>query len=371
MPPEFIDPLDWYRRDFREARIRGDEKRQELARVFDLFASNQRQNLEQAIQYLHTGRQIAIERDQPFWELLFDYWLYTCTARPVGDVDEVTRLFMKANKAAYRECPIIGRIYTALIEAYVWEDPISYASHARQAIDYTITNLPLSEESYLRIMVSKLRLHYELQEYELINQAARTVLHYSEAHVADTLNTYIYVAQARAALGDYSKAMDSAILALKLGEWKQSIDWQRAALTVQSAIRAREGNKQDAEVIRDLIRGLEMQGAKWLDSAFDAELDYWRYTGGFWNKLFLVRFAKLVRDYYIKEGQVYWDCRSRLILIETFAEIPSWIRWLYLFAVGMPSLKEQVEEAQFRAQNLKNPEWYLDRLSKVAAKFMV
>jgi hypothetical protein len=115
MPPEFIDPLDWYRRDFREARIRGDEKRQELARVFDLFASNQRQNLEKAIQYLQTGRQMAIEREQPFWELLFDYWLYTCTARLVGDVDEITRLFMKANKAAYRECPLIGRIYTALI----------------------------------------------------------------------------------------------------------------------------------------------------------------------------------------------------------------------------------------------------------------
>jgi hypothetical protein len=370
MPPDFIDPLEWYRQDFRNASIRGDEGRQELARIFDLFAANQRPDVQKAIGYLQTGQRMAIERNQPFWELLFDYWLYSCTVRPVGDVDAAVRLFLKANKAPYRECPIIGRIYTALIEAYVWEDPVSYASDIRQAIDYTVDTLPLSEESYQRIMVAKLRMHYELQEYELISQAARTVLHYSETQVLDTFNAYLYVAQARAILGDYQKAMDSAILAEKLGEWKKIIDWRRAALCVQSAIRARAGEKHEAESLRETMRELDDRGAKWIDLTFDAELDYWRYTGGYLNKLFLARFAKMVRDYYIRENQPYWDCRSRLVLIEIFAEIPVWLRWLYLFAVGMPSLKEQVEEARFHASKLKNPEWYLDKLSKVGAKYM-
>jgi hypothetical protein len=371
MRPVFFDPLDWYRNDFRDALRTGDEKRQELGRIFDLFASNQRPNPEKAIAYIQTGQRLSIEREQPYWELLFDYWFYTCSARAVGDVDAITRLFIKANNTIYRDCPIIGRIYTALIEAYVWEDPISYAKDAREAIDYTVNKVPLSEESYLRIMVSKLRLHYELQEFELIHEAAETILHYSETHLTDSFNSYLYVAQARAALGDYQRAMDSAILAQKLGEWKKSIDWQRAALTVQSAIQARAGEKQAAATLRDAIRDLETQGARWIDAAFDAELDYWRYAGGLWNRLFLARFAKMVRDYYIREGQAYWDCRSRLSLITIFLEIPVWLRWLYLFALGMPSLKEQVSEAQYEAQKLKNPEWFLDRLSKVAAKMMV
>jgi hypothetical protein len=257
-----------------------------------------------------------------------------------------------------------------LIEAYVWEDPVSYAKDVREAIDYTIMNLPLSEESYQRIMVSKLRMHYELQEYELISQAAQTVLHYSETNVIDSFNAYFYVAQAHAALGDYTSAMDSAILAQRLGEWKQSLEWQRGALILQASIKAREGEKKAAQGFYDSVRDFDLQGAKWIDMTFDAELDYWRYMGSFLDKLFLARCAKRVNSFYVKEGQAYWDCRSRLILITIFAEIPIWLRWLYLFALGMPSLKEQVAEAEHQAQKLKNPDWYLDKLSKVAAQFM-
>ena len=369
--PNLVDSLQWYRDDYFQARLRDDPERKELAQLFDLFAQNQRLDKERARGYLEQGLQLAqSDKGHPYWELLFEYWHYTLTSPTIGDVDAAVRMFMKANQPQYRDCPVLGRIYAALIDAYVWDDPISYAQEIRQAIDYTLDNISIEKNTFQRMLLAKSRLHYELQEPEMVLDAAQILLQYSDDYPPDTINAYLYLAQAHLSLQQYDHAFSNAQLAQDVALANSFTDFQRAALTVQAAIHAHRGDWGSADVVRFQMRELDWRGAKWLDLSFDAELTYWREKNDLWSKFVVLRFARQILEYYNRQDQFYWICRARYNLIEALIEVPSWLRWLYRLLLDLPTLKEQVQEAQEAANHLKRSDWYLDRLSKIAYPYM-
>jgi|GEM_PF-5126416 len=369
--PNFYDSLQWYRDDYFQARIRDDADRKEMAQLFDLFAQNQRLDKPKALQYLEQGLAKAkSDKGHPFWELLFDYWHYTLTSPTIGDVDKAMRLFMKSNQPGYRECSMRGRITAALIDAYVWDDPISYATEIREAIAYTIENIPIEKNTFQRMMLAKSRLHYELQEHEHVLDAADILLRFSDDYAPDTINAYLYLAQAHMALDEYDKAQTNATLAYDVALANDFTDFQRASLTVQSAIHAQRQDWGSADVVRFQMRELDWRGAKWLDLSFDAELAYWREKNDLWAKFVVVRYSSQILMYYRKQHQAYWICRAQYNLIEALLNVPSWLRWLYRLMLDLPSMKQQVQEAQEAATHLKRSDWYLDRLSKIAYPYM-
>lgn len=372
MTPIFIDPLEWYRKDYRNALMRADEKQQELANIFDIFAKNQKRDREVAIDYLQRGQALAKERNSPFWELLFDYWHYTLTTRGSGDVDKIVRLFMKANQAPYRECSIIGRIYAAMIDAYVWADPISYATEVREAITYTSETVPISHETYQRILLAKVRMEYELQEYEAITRTAKTLIKYGEHNQHDTISAYIMLAKTYLLLGDYEEAISNTTSAHHLAASNDWRDLQRSALTIHAAACIRQNDRISADIARSKVRELDWQGAKLLDIAFDAELDYWWHISGWFGKFTAVNFAKQVVNYYVnhEHKQTYWECRARFKMIKAILDLPWFLRFFVQIFVGEPSLKQLVQDAELASENLVKPEWYRDRLHHIAWRYM-
>ncbi len=369
--PNFVDSLRWYRDDYFQAQVRGDTERKELAHLFDLFAQNQRLDKEIALGYLEQGQQLAqLDSGHAYWELLFDYWHYTLTSPSVGSVDAAVRLFIKTNQAQYRECPIVGRIYAAMIDAYVWDDPISYATEIREAIDYTVNHIPIEQNTFQRMLWAKSRLHYELQEHEQVIEAATLLLSFSDDYAPDQINAHLHLAQAYLALNDYDNAYANSLLAYDVARANNFNDFQRASLTVQAAIHAHQQQWGSAEAVRFQMRELDWMGAKWLDLSFDAELSYWREKNNIWSKFVVVRFAKQILDYYRNQDQMYWVCRARYVLIESIMDVPVWLRWLVRLVLDMPTLKEQVQLAQEEANHLKRNDWYLDRLSKIAYPYM-
>jgi hypothetical protein len=372
MTPTFIDPLEWYRKDYRDALMRADEKQQELANIFDLFANNQKRDRDAAIDYLQRGQALAKERNSPFWELLFDYWHYTLTTRGSGDVDKIVRLFIKANQAPYRDCPIIGRIYAAVIDAYVWTDPISYATEIREAISYTSETIPISQATYQRILLAKVRMEYELQEYEAITRTAKTLIKYAEHNRHDTITAYLTLAKAHLLLEDYKEAIANATSAHHLAASEGLHDLQRSALTIQSTACIRQNDRIGADIARSKLRELDWQGAKLLDIAFDAELDYWWHHSGWFGKFTGVHFTKQIVDYYVNHdyAQPYWECRARFKMIQAILNLPWFLRLLVQLFVGAPSLKQLVQEAELASENLTKPEWYRDRLHRIAWRYM-
>ena len=372
MPPNFIDPLEWYRRDYRNALMRADEKQQELANLFDLFANNQKRNRDAAIDYLARGQQLAKERNSPFWELLFDYWHYSMTTRGSGDIDKIMHLFIKANHMPYRECPILGRIYAAMIDAYVWADPISYAPEIREAINYTTETIPISEETYQRILIAKIRMEYELQEYETITRTAKTLFRYGDGNNYDTITTYIILAKAHLFLEDYEESIANATSAYHLAASDGSRDLQRSALTIKSAAFLHLDDRIGADIARSQLRELDWQGAKLLDIAFDAELDYWWHHSGWFGKLTGVQFTKQIVDYYVNHEyeQPYWECRARYQMIKAVLDLPWLLRFFIRIFAGLPSPKQMVHDAEESAEKLNKPEWYHDKLQRIAWRYM-
>lgn len=336
-----------------------------------MFAQNQRLDPLRARDYLDEALALARgPKGDPYWELLLAYWDYSISHSGIGDVDAAVRLFMLANRPAYQDCPMVGRVYAAMIDAYVWADPISYANDVRQAIDYTLDNVPLDQNTFQRMMLAKARMHYELQEPDLVREAATALLEYSEDNPADRINAHLMLAQADIALERYDAAFMNASLAHQVAIQEEATDFQRAALTVQSAVLAHQRDWGGADVVRIQMRELDWRGAKWLDLAFDAEVAYWREQSGLWAKFVTLRFTHQVLQYYIKQDQPYWICRSRYDLIVALLAVPVWLRWLYRLALGMAPLKEQVQLAEESANYLKDKTWYLDRLSKVAYEWM-
>jgi hypothetical protein len=372
MTPIFIDPLDWYRKDYRDALRRADEKRQEFAHIFDLFANNQKRNPDAAIEYLQRGQALAKERNSPFWELLFDYWHYTLTTRGTGDVDKIVRLFVKANQAPYRDCPIIGRIYAAMIDAYVWTDPISYAPEIREAITYTSESVPISQESYQRILLAKVRMEYELQEYEAIIRTAKTLLKYGEHNRYDTITAYLMLAKAHLMLRDYEEAIANATSAHHLAASEGLRDLQRSALTIEATAFIRQNDRIAADIARSKLRELDWKGAKLLDIAFDAELDYWWHISGIFGKFTGVQFSKQIVNYYKNHeySQPYWECRARYQMIQAVLDLPWLLRFLVRIFAGIPSLQQMVHDAKIASESLNKPEWYQDKLHRIAWRYM-
>ncbi|MEL6404760.1 MAG: hypothetical protein AAFR81_10385 [Chloroflexota bacterium] len=369
--PIFVDTLEWYRTDYFQARIKDAPERRRIAELFDLFAQNQRLDRTLARDYLEQALTLAQgEQGHPYWELLLSYWQYTLSHSGIGDVDAAVRLFMLANRPNYRDCPMVGRVYAALIDAYVWSDPISYAEEIRQAIDYTLENVPLDQNTFQRMMLAKSRMHYELNEAELTLESANLLLQHSEGNPADRINAHLLLAQANILLESYDAAFMNASLAHDVASEEAFRDFQRAALTVQAAVLAYQDQWSSASVVRHQMRELDWQGAKWLDLAFDAEVAYWRERKDIWSKFATLRFTNQVLNYYIKQDQAYWICRARYDLIVALLDVPVWLRWLYRWALDIAPLKEQVQLAEENANHLKDKIWYLHRLRKIASEYM-
>lgn len=362
MTPNFIDPWQWYRQSYFDALARGDQKRQQLRDIFDIFAERFPNDSDYLLKLLQNGLSIARQLNEPYWELLFLYWRYRLETGGRTPLDETTRIFVHASNRAYRDCPILGFIYADMVEAYVLHDPLSYAHDVLDAIAFTIENLGISQITYCNLLLSKARLLYELQDFHAVDKPVKTLLKYGNDN--DNFMTMAFLYSACAAYHqrqyDYARInIDAAYdYAQQQGDGKNLI----TVLMWQATILAATGEHIQASKVRQeaLTQQLITPNIGLYYISFEADAEYWRHTLGWWGQY---RMLEVLNNLLDKTPEMpFCEFDTRMSIIRAESDVSQVVWWLFRAFTGMPSLSRQIAIAESIAQQMPRPEMYLARL---------
>jgi hypothetical protein len=365
MTPTFIDPWTWYQQAYVTAMLRGDEKRQRLREVFDIFAGNHDDSDPYLAKVLIDGIRIAREVDEPYWELLFLYWQYRIETNASKPLDATTRLFVLANNKKYKGCPILGFIYHDMVEAYLLYDPLSYVQNIRDAIDYTIANIPMNKLTYANLLLAKVRLLYDLDEFNAIHKPAKTLLKYSEDRANLLAMGYLYIACAFYQEGRDDLALDNITIAKSITETDDDLKTHITVLLWESVFLAATGNFAMAMKRRDEVMAHQRKHQTPLYYiSFEADAEYWRHTFGWIGQM---RYLDVLNDLIDKTHDLpYCNFDTRVNLIRAEREVHPVVWWLFRLIAGVPKLSQQIEIAEDRASQRFNPDAYRRRLKDIA-----
>ena len=363
MTPNFIDPWAWYQRAYITALLKGDERKQRLREIFDIFANNHDDNDPYLAKVLIDGVRLAREVNEPYWELLFLFWQYRIDHNNAKPLDATTRLFVLSNNKRYKGCPILGFIYLDMVEAYLLYDPLSYARNIKDAIDYTVANIPMSKTTYANLLLAKVRMLYDLDEFEAIHKPVKTMLKYCQDNGSLLAVAYLYMAATDYQFGAYESALDNIQIARDIAEHADDTKNHITVLLWESVIQAALGNHLEAASKRQtaMMRQRASQIALYYIS-FEADAEYWRHTMGWVGQVRRLDALNALLDK--TQDLPYCEFDTRLNLIKAEREVHQFVWWFYRLLGGIPSVTRQIAIAQDRATQRFNPDAYQKRLTQ-------
>ncbi len=208
------DLWGWFDRFYWEAWRAGDLERLKLVELYHHAWDYMETDPKRAVGYLEQGRAAAQRLAEYCWVLFFDYWLAETHLFYLDDLkegmDRAVRTAVEARKPAYESCPVRGRVYRILVDAYMARDPIGYLDKIRETSAYMEQHLPLDDDTRYLLQARRARLAQILDDPETANAEALRFLAISEH--SDFQQTYAYSLLAEFAYqrGDLSLALKYA-----------------------------------------------------------------------------------------------------------------------------------------------------------------
>jgi len=366
MKPNFTDILQWYREAYNRYLWRGDSDRQYLAEAFDAARESLMDNRDHARAVMQQALIRARELNEPFWELLYEYWLYESAPVREHSIQGIVALTVKANQPRYRECPVNAQIYAALMRAYVWHDPIGQADAILDGIRYVFENLPYSRRTYCALLWTKMQLFLELGEYEAVAHTATDYLIYSEGDYDNLGWGYILLTQAYFHLDEWRLALEYAQDAREAAAHDANLGLEYTALRWQHTIYAVLDDFRGMNEASAAYRRVPQDAIYAYDALYEAQYIYHRRVLGWFGRLTLV----FELGYRIQQGESWkrphLEAKSRLRRIEALVSLPWLLRELLVLVRMVPSLPAQVAAAEAVAhEKLADPAPYLAELDVI------
>lgn len=363
--PNFIDPWAWYRQDLHAAYFRADEQKQRLADIYNTFSERYPNDGEYLLSLLGRGLATAREIREPYWELLMLYWRYRIETDGRMPIKETTILFVEATQRQYRGCSIVPFVYSDMIEAYVLHDPLSYQADILDGIVFTIENMPLSRNIYCHLILSKLRLLYEMRHFDPMLNAVKTLFKYAEQSHFYLSLAHLFSAAAYFELGDIRAALDNAIGATSHAQSNKdaktliaSLMWQAAAY---SALKEYDLGSERLKAAHHAERAYQ-QGLYYM--SFEAEAEYWRAK---WGIIGQFKRLDVYRNLVGKTSHIpYYEYKARVSLIKTTREVNWFVRLSQQFLWGLPSVEGQLSDLRAHVETLSKPSAFYRDLEQLA-----
>jgi hypothetical protein len=355
-----MDVWDWVDDCRQRFQAAGDEARLRLTGIHPIAYKLRETDPDRALALFEEGRRQAQALNEPWWVLFFEHWKSTALIHFQRDfrtiLDHAVRLTLEVRKPLYEQHPLRIAIFDDLVAAYLGIDPVGYAEHIQQAIDYLDQAVPNEPEGnrYL-LLARKRRFAMEQGDLDLAWEISQRELTLADQDREDHRSRHfsVFIHDSRCEIAFRRKDWELMGTEAKIGEElarKVGHQLELSELIVWQALAAWHRHEQDAaeQLYRTARSRFERLGMPSSPAGFDALAAYHELVED-WPCVLAVRHQELKTIG--GKGRLHYEARCRL-------------KRLRLMALVGPAPVEEIEAARAIILQLRQPDKYLQQLSR-------
>lgn len=169
---------------------------------------------DEALQILETGLVLAQKLHEPCWEMLFESLIaethiYYRADKQAG-LDRLVRAATRSYQEAYQQCLMRARVLCNLAAVYFDRDFFGYEDQIREMLDVIANDVPLDEDTYLRMKQLKADFLLEHEQYDAAYEAIQALMPEVEGRPFRERTAYYVLHRIAFAKGDIPLALDYA-----------------------------------------------------------------------------------------------------------------------------------------------------------------
>jgi tetratricopeptide (TPR) repeat protein len=309
---------------------------------------------DEALRTYEEGLAIARKLDEVCWEIIFDNYccevLMFYKAQYHEGLDRIVRLASRAYKPQYHDCPVRASIYYNLADIYYDIDCIGYQDKMYEMLDYIESEVPMDEDTHLRVRLLRAEMAIELGQYDEAHRITQVVLPDCEGNTTRLTQGYRLLHVVAYARGDIPAALDYSHLSEKYA-LKGAI-WRSISNAVLSQAVYQRHLGENALAQKTLQRGLDLYHRYQLprrETFYQALAEYHELCGDTEQALKL------------RETQLNTMASYRTIRTESDVRLQT----CRLLGRMAKPLDKALPEARHLADEMQKPALYLQRLQAI------
>jgi tetratricopeptide (TPR) repeat protein len=306
-----------------------------------------------ALIHFEENLKLAQRLKEYWWELFLDSnccELFIYYKAEMGKVfDRTVRLATRAYKPEYTDCPARSRIYCNLADVYIDVDWFSYLDEVMAMLDYIEKDVPMDDDTHLRVRYIRAQIVYELERYDEAEDIVQRCLagsstnDYRMSHANDILSRIAY------ARGDLLDALSYAKERERYARYPPILRSVADALLWQAVLTWRLGDKGTAQsLFQQGIAEYERHDLPKRGTYYHTLCEYYELSG------------EIERALKLREEQLI-AIQSLSLTEQTFAHL-HYCR--LLGRMGKP-LDEALANARALTKNMKRTELYLKYVQRI------
>lgn len=228
----YVDLWGWFYDVARSAARAGDHQRVQLTRLYWQSQTIRLADPHQSLALLRQGSEMAERLDEPCLKIFFDYWACEVYIFDLEDLnaglEHAAKVFVEACKPGHSQCPVLGRVYRVMMDAYIYSDPAGYADKIQELIAYMEQHVPMDDDTGYLLHGRRIDLAWALDQPDQAFDLALKYLDISErssfrkSHAYSVLSSFSYLKD------DVSAALEYALL---FEENARRTDWSDSVAT--------------------------------------------------------------------------------------------------------------------------------------------
>jgi hypothetical protein len=181
----FVDIWRWCREYDNQALREGNHQKQQLMQLLiQAERYKDRTQHDEALSFYDEGRQLAKSLNEPCWELLFESLIaethvYYRADKKKG-LDTMIRVATRSYQPAYQYCLMRSRVLCNLAALYFQLDFFGYEDKIREMLDVIQSDIPLDEDTYLRMRQLEADFHFEHERFDAAKE--QTLVTMAQSH---------------------------------------------------------------------------------------------------------------------------------------------------------------------------------------------
>jgi hypothetical protein len=228
----YVDLWGWFYDVARSAVRDGDQQRVQLTRLYWQSQTIRLADPHQSLAMLRQGSELAERLDEPCLKIFFDYWACEVYIFDLEDLNAgleyATKVFVEACKPGHSHCPVLGRVYRVMMDAYIYSDPAGYAVKVHDLLAYMEQNVPMDDDTGYLLHGRRVDLAWALDQPDQAFDLALKYLEVSEhsafrkSHAYSVLSAFSYLKD------EVSTALEYALL---YEQHARRTDWSDSVAT--------------------------------------------------------------------------------------------------------------------------------------------
>jgi tetratricopeptide (TPR) repeat protein len=313
--PTYADLWGWYD-EVRQSAIQ--TSNEPILRAMDLHNEgwrNRERDPQHTLSLWNEAKLLARVAGNAWLALYYGYWCCEALTFYLDDtkvgLDEAVKLVVEASKPEYRQCPVLGRVYRMLIDAYSLTDVLGYENSIREMLTYIAESIPVDVDTHSLLVAHQLVLATETGDLKGAFEWANRYLEVSEHSDFRKTTAHLTMCQLHHLRGQYAQALAYAQTAEMSAQRSRRVASRAVAFAWQALILHEMGKVEESHLLFQRATSVRAGlGTKPSGTYYDVLSKYHERRGE-------TEIALQLRERAVNEvcgtGQFYGECKARLL----------------------------------------------------------